>query len=215
MVYAESFPLLDLVDKLYDSIMPTRCNPEPTVAQILSASDESFRKGSINTATAELVLDSPAPDLLVEIEHLRQENECMKVHLSTELEKLRAENEQLHTQLRELARLHTTSHHSSPSPSSSNHPSISHSSSPDPPHSSSSNQPPLSSSEKQSSQPNLWDLEDAVIKAFNSLPKDISAFYRQMKEGVEKIDKFSELPEESLFMLSYINMKELTVLRIF
>lgn len=234
-VYAETSALIELVDKLYDSIMPSESNPEATIGQILSAIDEAFINGSVNIVT-ELVVDSPAPDLLVEIDHLRHENECMKVHLSTELEKLRAENEQLHKQVRELAQHHTSNHPSLSSPSnnhpsvsspSSNHPSVSSTSSNHPSLSSpSSNHPSLSSpssnhpsisspssnhpstysssstdpvllpsSSENQCQPNLWELEDTVIKSFNSLPKDITAFYRQMKEGDEKQKKFSELPE--------------------
>lgn len=66
--------------------------------------------------------------------------------------------------------------------------------------SSTSNADPLSmpqrSSETLSSSPNSEvDLDDAVIKAFNSLPKDICKFYAQMKEGDETLKKFTELPD--------------------
>ena len=92
---------MGLVDQLYKSIMPCSHYSAVTVAQIVSASDTHFKRGSVNVIPEKKV-DSPAPELLVEIEHLRQENECMKIHLSTELEKLREDNKQLHLQLREM-----------------------------------------------------------------------------------------------------------------
>ena len=272
-----------MIGNFYDSILQNK-TLAPTVAQIVSASDAACRKEINTIPEPDNTVNFPAPQLLVEIEHLKEENECMKLHLSEELGKLRAENEQLHRRLREKESRDTDNtpqsnylHHHPPSvtqfPSSNNqppipvhlashtcptspsnrhqsggqplsaspsqlqlslstsehlsttlssNPSVFHQSLPvttscsqlQPPSSSShqllatssSNQPasslstippinnqPSNSSTTSSNIP--WELEDGVIKTFNSLPKDITAFYQQMKEGDDKLPKFENLPQ--------------------
>ena len=93
-------PLDQVIDGFYDLIM-AQADCRPTIPLILSSADNRFnsltlqRDPSLKATTKA----TPSAALVREIEHLKEENEVMTLHLNSELQKLQEENRVLKEKL--------------------------------------------------------------------------------------------------------------------
>ena len=153
----------------------------PTVCSILSSSDKKLAELSLTTQISThhsniTVVSTPSLELMKEIEHLKEENDVMKCHLSAELNKLRHENKMLKDKIKSIE---DSSIHQSPEV---------------PFLDASASKTHLPAAIDNHTGPAL-DLDETVIKKFNCLPKRLPEFFSQMEHGDEDLPKFTELSD--------------------
>lgn len=156
-----STTLLDqVIDSFFDAIMPS--GSTPTLTSVLSNCDKKFDECQLSIDMQQVPTVTPGSEMLKEIEHLKQENDIMKLHINTQLQKLQEENRMLKEKVFELENSLKIQPPSAPPPSV---------------------LPPT---------PNM---SEAIIKAFNSIPKKVKDFYLQMEKGDNVLPKFSDIPD--------------------
>ena len=86
-------PLDQVIDGFYDLIM-TQADCRPTIPLILSSADKRFNSLTLqrDPSLKAMTKATPSAALLREIEHLKEENEVMTLHLNSELQKLQEKN---------------------------------------------------------------------------------------------------------------------------
>ena len=86
-------PLDQVIDGFYDLIM-AQADCRPTIPLILSSADKRFNSLTLqrDPSLKAMTKATPSAALLREIEHLKEENEVMTLHLNSELQKLQEEN---------------------------------------------------------------------------------------------------------------------------
>ena len=148
-----------------------------SLGQILQTIDSEIDKEArchqSSEATATTGTAQPSQELIKEIESLRAENDALKAQLSLEIQQLKQENLSLKQKLHQV---------------STKHPAVTV---PEPQYQKSrtTNCEPESSNDPLS-------LPDATVKRFNSLPKTLTEFFEQMKNGCEDFPKFTEISDD-------------------
>ena len=176
-----SSTLDQIIDSFYDLVVMPQGH-QPTVCSIVSHADKQTEARQIEVQTHQsTIIQRPSSSLLREIDHLKEENEVMKVHLSNELKKLQNENMVLKEKIKALeltarADAVNTSVRTDLPEGTTNL------ATPE------SCRPPSSSSDDS--------LDSALIKKFNKIPKSIKAFYFQMKDGDSNLPRFKDLPND-------------------
>jgi uncharacterized coiled-coil DUF342 family protein len=145
-----------------------------SLGQILQAVDSEVDK---DTPEGTAATTSPQPtaasqELIKEIESLRAENDALRGQLSLEIQELRKENTELKEKLRESPTSTTLLVNAAPE-----------------------SQPQCQQSKSYSPE-SISDVSDATVKRFNSLPKSITEFFEQMKNGCEDFPKFTEISDD-------------------